>query len=366
VVLEKLKQVKDPAYIKPDQLTAFVAALFKATGMSDRDARGSAEVLVDADLTGIDTHGVSYNIAYHYIPGLTSGYINPKPDVRVVHETPSTATVDADRAVGMVAGLFAMNVAIEKAAKTGAASVAVKNSSHCAHVGYYARMALKRDMIGIALSANGPRVMVPTHGKDPWMGTNPIAFAAPAGKEPPFVLDMATTVVAAGKLAIARAFGVAAPVGWAQDENAAPVTAMVQGTRVHGQPPLGGTHEQGSHKGYGLGLMSDILCAVLPGEAVSGMLPQLPRGGRFCQYYQAIRIDAFRPASEFKADMDEMLRALRRQPSAPGEPPVIYPGIVEHEAYQKRLKSGIPVPKHAIDYFKSIAAELRVPYTLPG
>lgn len=366
MVLEQLKQVKEPTYVKPDVLTSFVSALFKAAGMPDQDAAGAAEVLVDADLTGIDTHGVSYNIAYHYMAGLTSGYMNGRPKMRVVHETPATAAVDADRALGMVSGRYAMELAMEKAGRVGMGSVAVKNSSHCAHVGYYARMALKKDMIGIALSAGGLRVMVPTHGKDPWMGTNPIAFAAPADKEPPLVLDMATTVVAAGKLAIARAFGVKVPEGWAQDGDAHPITDVNSVQRVHGQPPLGGTHEQGSHKGYGLGLMNEVLCGVLPGEPLSGLMMDVARGGRFCQYYQAIRIDAFRPAAEFKSYMDKMLRSLREQPSAPGQPPVIYPGVPEHEMRAKRMKQGVPVPRHAIDYFRSIAAELKVPYTLDG
>ena len=205
----------------------------------------SAAVLVDADMNGIDTHGVSYNIDHHYLVGLLDGYINPTPDMKVTYETPGTAVIDADRGMGMIAGVMAMELAIEKAATTGIASVAVNNSSHYGAAGYYARQALDHDMIGFSMSSGGKNVIIPLNGRWPWMGTNPMAFAAPADREPAFVIDMASSISSFGKLAIAESFGVDIPVGWAQDANGNTVTDITRRNEVIGQPPLGGTHEQG-------------------------------------------------------------------------------------------------------------------------
>ncbi len=366
MVLKKLKEVENATVVQAQPLTDFVGSLFAAAGMRESEAIESAAILVDADLNGIDSHGVSYNLELHYLGGLMSGYINPMPDIRITHETPSTAVVDADRGSGLIAGVFAMNVAIEKARETGTASVAVPNSSHYGAAGYYARMALEHDMIGTTVSSGGPRVIIPMGARDPWMGTNPFAMAAPADKEPPFVIDMASSVVSFGKVSIARHFGIRIPEGWAVTEDGQPITDPANSPQAHGQPPLGVSHEQGAHKGYGIGMMADILGAILPGETVSGLLPDNPRGGRFCHYFQAIRIDAFRPAAEFKADMDEMLIALRNERTADDYDRIMYPGQPEYDAYQERIVNGIPLPQHTIAYFKQMAAELNVPYTLPG
>ncbi|MCH7734179.1 MAG: Ldh family oxidoreductase [Chloroflexi bacterium] len=366
MVLKKLKEIPNATIVQAEPLTAFVGSLFAAAGMPSPEAVEAAAVLVDADLNGIDSHGVGYNLDLHYLGGLMSGYINATPDIRITHETPSTAVVDADRGMGLLAGIFAMNVAIEKARETGTASVAVPNSSHYGAAGYYARMALEHDMIGMTVSSGGRRVIIPMGGREPWMGTNPFSMAAPADKEPPFVIDMASSVTSFGKVSIAAHLGIKIPEGWAVTEDGQPITDPANSPPAYGQPPLGETHEHGAQKGYGIGMMADILGAILPGEPVSGLLPDNPRGGRFCHYFQAIRIDAFRPADEFKANMDEMLIALRNEPTAEGYDRVMYPGQPEHEAYQERTISGIALPEHTIAYFKQMAAELDVPYTLPG
>ena len=209
-------------------------------------------------------------------------------------------------------------------------------------------------------------MIIPLNGRWPWMGTNPMAFAAPAGNEPPFVIDMAASITSFGKIAIAESFGIDIPVGWAQDADGNPVTDMTRRDEAIGQPPLGGTHEQGAHKGMGIGMLADVLGAILPGEIHSGLLPDNPEGGRFCHYFQATRIDAFRPAAEFKADMDEMLVALREQESAPGAPDIQYPGYPDAEYVKKRTETGIPLPRHTVDYFKQMADELSVKWTIGG
>ena len=202
------------------------------------------------------------------------------------------------------------------------------------------------------------------NGRYPWMGTNPMAFAAPAGKEPPFVIDMASSTTSYGKVSIAQAFGIDIPQGWAQDADGKAVTDITRRGEAIGQPPLGGTYDQGAHKGMGIGMMADVLGAVLPGETLSGMLLENPKGGRFCHYFQATRIDGFRPAEQFKADMDEMLRTLRSQEPAPGSPDLQYPGYPDAQYVAKRQKTGIPLPRHTVSYFRKMAKQLNVDFTI--
>ena len=364
MVLKKLKNIPNTTIVQADPLTKFVGSLFAAAGMPPSEAVEAAAVLVDADLNGIDSHGVGYNLDLHYLGGLMSGYINATPDIRITRETPSTAVVDADRGMGLLAGIFAMNVAIDKARETGTASVAVPNSSHYGAAGYYSRMALEHDMIGMTVSSGGGRVIIPMGGRDPWMGTNPFSMAAPADKEPAFVIDMASSVTSFGKVSIARHLGIKIPEGWAVTEDGQPITDPANSPPAHGQPPLGVSHEQGAHKGYGIGMMADILGAILPGETVSGLLPDNPRGGRFCHYFQAIRIDAFRPAAEFKADMDEYLTELLECPTATGEGRVLYYRFHEAETTADREQNGIPYHPEVIDWFKEATSEHNLEWKL--
>jgi len=367
MVLEKLKNIPDATYVHAGPLTDFISSLFSATGMTVDEARLSAEVLVDADMNGIDTHGVSYNLEHHYLTGLINGYINTTPNVHVTYETPGTAVINADRGMGMIASVAAMELAVEKARNTGIASVVVNNSSHYGAAGFYARMALEHDMIGFSMSSGGRNVIIPMNGRYPWMGTNPMAFATPAGDEPPFVIDMASSTTSYGKVAIARAFRVDIPAGWAQDADGNAITDITKFEDSIGQPPLGVTYDLGAHKGMGIGMMADVLGAILPGEPVSGLLPDKEKGGgRFCHYFQATRIDAFRPADEFKTDMDVMLRTLREQESAPGMPGIQYPGEPDAAYVMKRTKEGVPLPRHSIDYFKKMADTLNVEFTING
>ncbi len=329
-----------------------VAAVFEKAGVARQDARATAQTLVLADLRGMDTHG-TWNLVKGYTGGLMKGDINPRPKFKVVHETPSTATVDGDKGLGILAGRFAMGLAIEKAAKVGTGSVAVLNSKHFAMCQAYPIMALGHDMIGMAVTSNGI-AMVPTFARDAWTGTNPIAFAAPADKEPPFVLDMATTVTAAGKLGIAKQWGVDVPRDWlAPPEEGA--KELQPG--LMRQPPLGFTREMSSHKGWGLAVMVDILAGVLSANGVPGMLPP---GAPSAHYFQAMRVDGFRPAADFKRHMDEMLRAVRNLAPAKGHDRVLYAGLLEWESEQKRRKEGIPLPPWTVDYFRSACAELGV------
>ncbi len=231
------------------KLTRFVAAAFEKLGVPPQDAAIAANVLVLADLRGVDTHGViRFNPGSWYVRWLRDGEMSPAPKIHIVSDAGSSALLDGDRGIGMVIGHRAMEIAIEKAMVSGVGMVGVCNSRHFGMSAYYAMQALPHDMIGIAMT-NAGRQVVPTFGSEARFGTNPICFAAPAQKELPFVIDMATTTAAAGKLEVAARRGASIPLGWALDEKAEPTTDPRIAQKARLLLPLGGSREGGSHKG---------------------------------------------------------------------------------------------------------------------
>ncbi|HUW97153.1 MAG TPA: Ldh family oxidoreductase, partial [Anaerolineae bacterium] len=252
-------------------LKEFVAGVLAKMGVPVEDAVVSADVLVSADLRGIDSHGVARS--RRYVQGLRDGVMVAGADIRVVHETPVTALLDGGAGLGQVVGVKAMRLAIHKAQQVGAGFVAVRNSNHYGIAGYYSMMALEEGLIGISMT-NAATLVVPTFGKDAVLGTNPMSIAVPAGKERPFVLDMATSVITRGKLEEYERHEDPLPQGWATDSSGVPtadaheVLHNLKDRLGGGILPLGGAGEQmGGHKGYGLALLVDILCGVLPGAA---------------------------------------------------------------------------------------------------
>jgi LDH2 family malate/lactate/ureidoglycolate dehydrogenase len=342
--------------VPADRLRSLVAAIFARLGLPDADAATAAGVLVQADLMGVDTHGVSNYIQLLYEPGLRRGSIQPRPRVEVVHETPITALVDGGGGLGLVVGVRAMGIAIEKARAAGVGLAAVRNSRHYGAAGIYARMAIANDMIGLSLT-NSDALVVPTFGRESRLGTNPVAVAVPAGSEPPFLLDMATSTVPLGKIMLARRHGVTMPEGWAADEQGVPTTDPETAFRAARLLPLGGSFEQGSHKGYGLAVVVDVLCGVLSG---AGVAVGQGLGGQVGHFFAALRIDAVRPIDAFKRMMDDYLRALRETPPTPGQDRVVYAGLLEHEIEQERRSRGIPLHRDVVDYLDRLAAELGV------
>ena len=229
----------------------------------------AANVLVASDLRGVDTHGViRFNPHAWYVKWLRDGAMTAKPNIRVITENASTALLDADNGMGFVAGHRAMEIAIKKAKQSGVGIVTVRNSRHYGMSAYYSMLALPHDMIGIAMT-NASRQVVPTFGREARFGTNPISFAIPAKDEQPFVLDMATTTAAAGKLELAIRLGKPVPTGWALNEKAEPTTDPKVAQQARRLLPLGGSRESGSHKGYGLGILVEILCGVLTGTVTA-------------------------------------------------------------------------------------------------
>ena len=332
-----------------DQLRAFTEAVFRAIGCSDTDAILAADVLVSADLRGVDSHGVAR------LPGYVRLYdnnrLNPKPQIRVVHETPSTAVVDGDRGLGLVVGPAAMHIAIEKARQVGTGWVAVRNSNHFGIAGYHALLAVPHNMIGQAMTHAAPLV-APTFSLDKLLGTNPIAVAVPALTEPPFLADFASTAVAYGKLEILQRQNQPIPEGWAQDADGNPTTDAHAIKNGGALLPLGSDRQHGSHKGYGLGAIVDIFSGVLSGANFGPWVPPFATAGFMNveeavgvgtgHFFGAMRIDAFRPADDFKASMDVWIQRFRQARAVDGKQ-VLVPGDPERMMEAARLANGIPV-----------------------
>jgi LDH2 family malate/lactate/ureidoglycolate dehydrogenase len=274
-----------------DPLRRHVTSIFERLGLPAEDAATAADVLVQADLMGVDSHGVSNYIQLLYVPGLRGGSIAPRPRIEVVQETAISALYDGGGGLGLVVGTRAMRAAIEKARASGVGLVAVRNSRHYGAAGCYARMALAHDLLGLSLT-NSDKLVVPTFGRESRIGTNPISVAVPAGAQPPFLLDMATSTVPLGKIMLARRNGLTLPEGWAADENGVPTTDPETAFRALRLLPLGSTFEQGSHKGYGLGVVVDILSGVLSG---AGVAVGQGLGGQVGHFFAALRVDVLRP-----------------------------------------------------------------------
>jgi LDH2 family malate/lactate/ureidoglycolate dehydrogenase len=342
--------------IEAGRLRAHVTDIFRRLGLDQGDAATAADVLVQADLMGVDSHGVSNYIQLLYVPGLRGGSIVPRPRIEVVQETPISALIDGGGGLGLVVGSRAMRIAIEKARASGVGVAAVRNSRHYGAAGCYARLALRHDLIGLSLT-NSDKLVVPTFGRETRIGTNPIAVAVPAGDQPPFLLDMATSTVPLGKIMLAKRSGLTLPRGWAADEEGVPTTDAETAFRALRLLPLGGTHEQGSHKGYGLGVVVDVLCGVLSG---AGVAVGQGLGGQVGHFFAALRVDLLRPIDAFKSAMDEYLEALRETPAAPGHDRVYYAGLMEHEAEAERRRDGIPLHREVVAYLDRLGAELGI------
>jgi LDH2 family malate/lactate/ureidoglycolate dehydrogenase len=346
--------------VNHEKLTRFVSRSFEKLGVTSGDAEIAAKVLVAADLRGVDTHGViRFSPQAWYVKWLTEGSMTARPNIRVISESSSTALIDGDRGMGMVIGHRAMELAIRKAKESGIGMVGVRNSRHYGMSAYYAMLALPHDMIGIAMT-NASRQVVPTFGREARFGTNPMCYAVPADQELPFVLDMATTTAAAGKLELAARQGKSIPAGWALNEQAEATLDPRMAQKARRLLPLGGSREGGSHKGYGLAILVEILCGVLTGTMTALNADQDPRG----HFFGAIRVDTFRPVAEFKRDMDRLIRELKSTPPIEGQERVYVAGEIEFETAEERAERGIPLLPSVLKGLREVSEHVGVPYDL--
>ena len=355
-------------YYSYHQLFSVTEIIFEKLGSTPAHAEIATRVLLSADLRGIDSHGVAR----------LSGYVrlweakraNMQPNVRVIHETPSTAVVDGDGGLGLVVAPFAMQTAIDKAHRVGTGWVSVQNSNHFGIAAWHAMMALQHDMIGITMTNASPLV-APTFSTERLLGTNPICVAVPAGEEPPFVADLATTTAANGKLEILQRKSLRAPEGWIQDKEGNISTNPHELKSGGALLPLGGDRDHGSHKGYALGAIVDIFSAVLSGANYGPWVPPFPAyvpmptempGKGIGHFFGAMRVDAFRPADEFKFHMDKWIRRFRSAKTVAGEEQVLIPGDPEREMEENRLETGIPLLHAVAEDLKFLGDKLGVPF----
>lgn len=358
MILDRFKVPKgEEVHVSEEALRRAVTAIFEKVGVSREDAAEAADVLTMTDLRAVETHGVS-NMLRVYVQDYQAGRLNPAPGWTIERESPSTAVIDAERRLGVIVGPKAMRLAMDKADQVGVGVVAVHNSGHFGAIGHHALLAAEREMIGVCYTAAGLSV-VPTFASKPLFGTNPIAIAAPARQEAPVLFDVATSAIAGNKIRLAMRMGAPLLPGWVSDKEGRPLT---EDTLVHDrneflQLPLGGTREQGSHKGYGLALMAEILSTLLSGAVPSMLDPSSGSKTHFAAY----KIDAFTDVEQYYRTIDGMLEALRTAPPAPGHDRVLYPGLSEHEEILERRAHGIPLHKEVIEWFGSVTRELGLP-----
>lgn len=347
-----------PRRVPAPALETFTARLFRFHGLLAADAETVARALVLADLRGVDSHGV-LRVGV-YVERLKRELINPAPKVRVLRETPGAALLDGDNGMGPVVATAAMRLALEKARATGTGAVAVRRGNHYGMAAAYPMMALEQDCLGLTLT-NGPALVAPWGGTRRIFGTNPLAIAVPAGRERPVVLDMATTVVARGKIIKAAKEQQPIPAGWALDPAGRPTTdaaAALAGTPI----PLGG------YKGYGLMLVIEILSGVLAGAAVGPAVGELYDNPRRPQdighLFAALRLEAFGDPEAFKARMDALIQEIRSNPPAPGTERIYLPGEIEFETEARRRREGVPIGPALWEELAGLGREAGIP--LPG
>jgi len=349
------------------RLRDFSMRVFAHFGVPDEQADTAAGVLSMADLRGIDSHGVAR--LHAYVTQFRDGRLNPKPEMSIVRESLSTATVDGDNGLGLVTGPYANRICMDKPDAAGTGWVAVRNSHHFGIASYYTLEALQREMIGWAMT-NATNQVAPAGGRQRMLGTNPIAISFPGEQEPPIVIDMATSVAAYGKIEIARRRGEAIPAGWLLDSSGHETTNPDTAGPDYAMLPLGSDKDHGAHKGYCLAAMVDLLCGPLSGANWGPFAPpllSLPEphhgtvGAGIGHFFGAMRIDAFIEPSAFKQQIDHWIKTFRQTPPAPGSDRVRIPGDPERESEAVRRHQGVPVIAAVENDLKQIAQETGEP-----
>ena len=352
-------------HIPRNELINLCAGIFQALGLPGEDAFDSAEILVAADARGIRSHGTAR--IRRYADGIRANYIKGNIDYKVLHETPISLVLDAQGGMGLSLSKKAMKIVIAKAKKQGIAVCSIRDSNHFGIAGFYSEMAAREDMIGIAMT-NTAALGVPTFAREAAFGTNPIAFAAPALEGRLFSLDMATTTVTRGKIEVYQREGALLPNGWAVGTNGLvtddPVSLLddMLHQRCGGLLPLGGEGEvMAGYKGYGLGVLVDVLCAISSGGVFGRAVKDLEiTSARVCHFLMAMDINIFRPASDFKKDLNDMLLDLNSLKPAEGADRVYYAGQKEQEAEEESNSRGVPLEEQVWETLCSLAEELKV------
>jgi len=353
------------------QIREQLVSVLRAWGMPDAHAETTAEMMLETDLRGVDSHGISMLPTYDR--EFRAGRLNMRPVFRTVREGPAMALIDADRSLGHPVSVHAMNLAVDKCRQSGVAVVSVFNSHHFGAAGCYSRIAADRGVIGMVTASTRGVSMVPTFAAEPVMGTNPLAFAAPASRNPPFQLDMATTTVAAGKVKVHKLNHKPLPPGWVVDGHGRPVTDAEEAfSYVFERPeggitPLGGPREVGGHKGYGLAVMVHILGGALSGASFSPIRNRTQKTSdphNIGHFFLAIDPRAFRAEGEFERDLDQVIDVLHQARRADPAQPVLVAGDPEMATRAERLSEGVPIPDDLMEQLRTVAKSAGVPFVL--
>jgi LDH2 family malate/lactate/ureidoglycolate dehydrogenase len=351
-----------PVVVTASRLHAFIVDVLGAMKMPGRQADITAGLMVRTDLRGVDSHGIGMLPRYH--EWWQAGFVVPDAQPVLERDDMATGLYNGQKGLGHYVSTLATRLAIDKARTYGLGMVVVRNSNHYGAAANYSMMALEHDMIGLSTTNSAYLAMVPTFGREAMLSTNPLSFAAPAARHAPFVLDMATTTVAVGKLTVASRWNKLIPAGWALDEGGAPTADPFVALKHRLLTPLGGTRDLGSHKGYGLGVMVDILSGVLGGAVYGNLFWRTDGKSRRVHdvghCFAAIDPARFRPLAEFKRDMDDMFDALQSSAKAEGHDRIYVAGEPEAESEQRRRVEGIPLAPALLRQCDDIARSLGV------
>lgn len=344
----------DPVY-PAKRLEDFISGALVALGLPEGDARICAARMTEADLRGVDTHGI-FRLP-QYCKRIRAGGINLKPHIRPVRENAVTALVDGDNGMGHLIMTRAAEQVIRKASQSGLAWVGVFNSNHAGPAAVYSTMPVAHDMIGMYMTVANANHMAPWGGVERILGTNPISIAIPAGEEPSIALDIATTVSSYGKIKLAAQKGESIPKGWMVDRNGQPITDPRRSEEGYLLPI-------GDYKGYGLNVVIGMLAGVLNGAPfgrnVVDFNKDLAAPNRGGHMIFAMRVDNFRPVDEFKGEMDRVIRELRNSQRMEGVDRIWLPGEMEYERMRERRKNGVPVVASTIQELRRLADELNL------
>ena len=355
---------------KPEILKDFCTNVFIHFGVPQHDAKIASDVLILADLRGIDSHGVAR--LHTYFDMLTLQRINPKPNIKLIRDKKSVGTVDGDNGLGLVVGPKSNEIAMDKASQYGSGWISVCNTNHYGIASYYSLKALERDMLGWSMT-NTTKLVAPLWGAERMLGTNPISIAFPGLKNPPIVVDLATSAAAYGKIEIAKRKGKPVPKGWIVDKEGQQSTDpndMINGGAIL---PLGSDRELGGHKGYALSAMVDILTSVLSGAnwgpftppfALRQEVPSRSVGKGIGHFFGAMEIDGFMDVTEFKTRIDEWIEVFRNTKPAKGSSGVLIPGDPEHEEEKIRTLQGIPLIQPVIDDLLDVANKTGIEFSV--
>jgi LDH2 family malate/lactate/ureidoglycolate dehydrogenase len=348
---------KADGVFQADLLRVFCEEIFLSCGMAQEDAAILADSLVQANLRGVDSHGVTR--VGIYVKRLKMGLVNPRPNIEVVRESDATLLVDGDNGMGQVVGVRALELGLDKAKESGGISVGVRRSNHYGAGAYYVQRAVARDMVAFAYS-NAPPTMAPWGGVDPYVGTNPYAYGVPAGEHRPIILDMATSIVARGKIILAAEGDEPIPEGWAVDKQGNPTTdarEALEGSVL----PFGGP------KGYAISLMIDIMAGALTGAGfgprVNSLYDNFDEPQNVGAFFQLIDIGHFAEPATFKAGVDRMIEEIKSSRKAADTDEIFLPGEIEYRKEQQRRASGIPVGAETVAELREVGRSCGVDMT---